>query len=200
MQARVSRILHGTPAEGPGLRTAIWFQGCSIRCRACINPHLFRTEGGYTADVDELVGDARDARVEGLTLLGGEPFDQAPAAAAIARRFQMSGLGVITMTGFTVEQLATRPDSRELLDVTDLLIDGPYDAGRPEGKRALVGSENQRFIHLSQRYRQYQPVTVRNQIHISVGKDGEAHVAGFLSGGRLIDLTEGSNTSRSLRF
>ena len=72
----VARVLHRTTAEGPYLRSAVWIQGCSIRCPGCINPHLFEFAEGTVAPTvlaEEIVA----ANVEGLTLLGGEPFDQA---------------------------------------------------------------------------------------------------------------------------
>ena len=51
---KVARIWHGTRAEGPFLRTALWLQGCSISCPGCVNPHLWSFEGGSEVDVEEL--------------------------------------------------------------------------------------------------------------------------------------------------
>ncbi|WP_311214934.1 MULTISPECIES: 4Fe-4S cluster-binding domain-containing protein [unclassified Arthrobacter] len=79
---RVGRVLHGKTAEGPGLRTAIWFRGCSIRCKGCINPHLFSPRGGTQLPVAGIIEDALTA--EGLILIGGEPFDQPDAGHALA--------------------------------------------------------------------------------------------------------------------
>ncbi|MEU4625342.1 4Fe-4S cluster-binding domain-containing protein [Actinoplanes sp. NPDC023801] len=52
---RVARFLERTTAEGPGERTAIWVQGCSIRCPGCFNPHLFGSRGGTLTSPDDLV-------------------------------------------------------------------------------------------------------------------------------------------------
>src|SRR5690348_3743410 len=73
--------------SGPGLRLIFWVQGCSLRCtKNCLNPHLLREEGGYvtaaSALTEALFRCTRNYReVEGVTVLGGEPFDQGGALA-----------------------------------------------------------------------------------------------------------------------
>jgi anaerobic ribonucleoside-triphosphate reductase activating protein len=89
----VARVTHGTTAEGPNLRTALWVQGCSIRCKGCINPHLFSARGGTLVAPQMIIDEAIAAGDEGLTLLGGEPLDQAEAIARLARLAQEAGLG-----------------------------------------------------------------------------------------------------------
>ncbi|BAS07737.1 anaerobic ribonucleoside-triphosphate reductase-activating protein [Arthrobacter sp. Hiyo4] len=126
---QVARVFHGTTAEGPGLRTAVWFQGCSIQCKGCINPHLFNPRGGTRTPIAELVEQAVAAGVEGLTLIGGEPFDQPVSGAALASTAQERGLGVIAFSGYEYESLLDRDDdTKAFLAATDLLVDGPYQA------------------------------------------------------------------------
>jgi anaerobic ribonucleoside-triphosphate reductase activating protein len=197
---RVGRILHGTTAEGPGVRTAIWFQGCSIRCKGCINPHLFSPRGGLEADVSDIVDGAIDAGVEGLTLIGGEPFDQPIGGAALARAARKRGLGVIAFSGYEYEALRYRDEPTEaFLASIDLLVDGPYQAWNPEAQRALVGSSNQRFIHLTDRYKTYRPETAHNRIDVRVRPDGSIEVAGFLNEDGLTQLLDSTGASRRLR-
>jgi anaerobic ribonucleoside-triphosphate reductase activating protein len=117
---------------------------------------MFRRLGGTrleVADVVAAIGRVRDG-VEGVTLLGGEPFDQAAALAEVARAARALGLSVMTFTGYTLEALRARrdPGTRALLAATDLLVDGPYVAARPERARRWVGSTNQRFHFLTGRY------------------------------------------------
>ena len=197
---RVGRVLHGTTAEGPGLRTAIWFQGCSIRCKGCINPHLFSPRGGTQLPVAGIIEDAVAAGVEGLTLIGGEPFDQPEAGHALALAARAAGLGVIAFSGYEYETLRSRDDTTRLfLASVDLLVDGPYQEWNPETERALVGSENQRFIHLTDRYQNYRPELVRNRVDIRVRADGTIEVAGFLDSGALKDLGELTSANRTRR-
>lgn len=197
---RVGRILHGTTAEGPGLRTAIWFQGCSIRCKGCINPHLFSPHGGTQLPVAGILEDAVAAGVEGLTLIGGEPFDQPSAGQALAAAARAAGLGVIAFSGYEYEALRDQDDStRAFLAEVDLLVDGPYQDWNPETERALVGSVNQRFIHLTDRYKNYRPELVRNRVDIRVRPDGTIEVAGFLDSASLQDLGRLTSSTRTLR-
>lgn len=132
-----------------------------------------------------LVSEALSARVEGITLLGGEPFDQAVACATLARTAQRAGLGVICFTGFTREMLESDEDASQLIAEVDLLVDGPYAAELPESERALVGSTNQRFLNLSPRYADYDPVRAHNRVDVRIAADGTIDVAGFLSQDRL---------------
>src|SRR5919198_2604401 len=84
----IAQVVPATEAEGPGLRFALWFQGCPLRCPGCCNPEMLPFEGGTPMSVAEVLRQveeaARDHGVEGITLLGGEPFAHAAGAAALA--------------------------------------------------------------------------------------------------------------------
>lgn len=197
---RVSRIMHGTTAEGPGLRTAIWFQGCSIRCKGCINPHLFSPRGGTLEPVSGIIEEAIANSVEGLTLIGGEPFDQADSGHALASAARASGLGVIVFSGYEYETLNSKNSStRAFLSSVDLLVDGPYQDWNPETQRSLVGSGNQRFIHLTNRYENFRPELVRNRVDVRIRPDGSIEVAGFLDSAGVRDLGTMTVANRALR-
>ncbi|MDR6622332.1 anaerobic ribonucleoside-triphosphate reductase activating protein [Sinomonas atrocyanea] len=146
-----------------------------------------------------MVREAVRQGVEGLTLLGGEPFDQAPAAGSLARLAQQAGLGVICFSGYLHEDLAGRPDADELLNCTDLLVDGPYRADEAEASRALVGSTNQRFIHLTSRYADFDPVHAANRLEMRIAADGSVEVAGFLQRDELQDLSARMGATRAWR-
>lgn len=195
---RVSRVLHGVTAEGPGRRTAIWVQGCTIRCPGCINPNLFNPNGGFLTDIDDIVRDAVEAGVEGLTILGGEPFDQAEQCAELAGRAHESGLGVICFTGYTRDAL-TGDAAEAFLRNVDLLVDGPYLADDPETARSLVGSTNQRFIHLTDRYRDFDPTQSKNRLELRLTPSGVVEVAGFLKSPELDQLRVALDSRRARR-
>lgn len=193
--------MHGTIAEGPDLRTAVWFQGCSIRCKGCINPHLFSPRGGTEVTVAEIIDGAVASKVEGLTLIGGEPFDQPESGYALTTAARAAGLGVIVFSGYEYETLRKRDNStRAFLDSVDLLIDGPYQEWNPETERALVGSRNQRFIHITDRYRNYRPEISRNRVDVRVRPDGTIEVAGFLDSTGLDDLSTVTDSHRIRRL
>jgi anaerobic ribonucleoside-triphosphate reductase activating protein len=150
---RVALEVPDTEAEGPGRRYAVWVQGCPLRCPGCCNPDLLPFRGGRAvapADLAARILAAPD--IEGLTLLGGEPFAQAEPLAEVAERVRAAGMSVMVFTGFTLEFLRARPEAARLLAATDLLVDGPYDARRPDAERRWVGSTNQRTLALTDRY------------------------------------------------
>jgi anaerobic ribonucleoside-triphosphate reductase activating protein len=151
VQLVVGQIVEDTEAEGPGRRFAVWVQGCSLHCPGCCNPHLFSTRGGTRLDVSDLL--ARIARangIEGVSLLGGEPFEQPDAIAELCAGVRSSGLSVMVFSGYTLAELQARGAP---LAHVDLLVDGRYEASMPDTKRRWVGSTNQVVHFLSERGR-----------------------------------------------
>ena len=184
------------------MRTAIWVQGCSIRCPGCFNPHLWAAGGGSLLDVEDLAALVAAVGAEGVTLLGGEPFDQAAPLAVLAAQVQEAGQSVMTFTGFQLAHLHTlarrRSDVAALLAHTDLLIDGPYLRDHPEPRRPWVGSTNQGFHHLTGRY-----ADVREQIEQGADRlelhllpDGTVEVNGWASAAALDVLLAGVGRRR----
>lgn len=192
---RIASLVTATRAEGPGWRAALWVQGCSIGCRGCFNPHTWRTEGPSASTEELLPALTADPRIEGITLLGGEPFDQAGALADLAEAAQDRGLGVITFTGHLLEDLRQQADAgiARLLAATDLLIDGPFDRRVPDTSRPLVGSRNQRFINLTTRYVDWvdnlhvQP----DRLEVRIRREGTIHVTGWADDAQRRALTAG---------
>ncbi|WP_228460770.1 4Fe-4S single cluster domain-containing protein [Gordonia crocea] len=178
--------MSSTVAEGPGTRFALWVQGCSLQCPGCFNPHLWGTKGGTDRRVADLVDDVSAADVDGITLLGGEPFEQAVALAALADAVRARGLSVMTFTGYDLPELtgAGAPTgSAELLAATDLLVTGRYERERPDHRRPWVGSTNQRFEFLTDRYRHLEQKlrAIGDRLEIRVDATGAVMVNGWSS-------------------
>ncbi|MGY0503429.1 4Fe-4S single cluster domain-containing protein [Nocardia sp. FBN12] len=184
---RLARVLTVTEAEGPGRRTAIWVQGCAIRCPGCFNPHLWAAAGGSVVAVRDwsraLLDDAVNAGVQGITLLGGEPFEQAAPLAVVAAAARARNLSVMTFTGYDYADLREwaleRPDIAELLAHTDLLADGPYRADLIDHQRPWIGSTNQGLRALTDRYRELEFTTLPDRVEVRVGADGMISVNGW---------------------
>ena len=150
---QVAMIVPRTEAEGPGLRYAVWVQGCPLRCVGCCNPEMLAFKPADPRDADALVAEACAAGVEGVSLLGGEPFAQAAGLAALAEGVRARGLSVMVFSGYTLAELREQgPAAARLLAATDLLVDGRYDAARRTLTRRYVGSDNQVLHFLSPRY------------------------------------------------
>lgn len=177
---RVAARVADTRAEGPFRRYALWVRGCSLRCAGCCNPELFEAEGPLTA-LAELTGELAAARargVEGLTVLGGEPAEQAEGVGALCRSARALGLGVIVFSGFTIEELRGRRGGEELLAAVDTLVDGRFEAGLRGPRRRWIGSPNQRVIHLTPRYAEPTLWAGVDHAEIEVGPGGELAVHG----------------------
>ncbi len=139
--------------DGPGLRYAVFVQGCSHHCPGCHNPESQPFEGGTVRSVESLLDDIRaNGLVRDVTLSGGEPFDQPEACAELARRLKDEGYGIWTYTGYVYEDLLRRAESRPalglLLDCTDVLVDGPFIQAQKSLMLKFRGSSNQRIIDM----------------------------------------------------
>lgn len=184
MTLRIHRFLPSTKVEGPGVRACLQVQGCPIRCPGCAVPFTWPDDGGITIEVEELAERiARGPEVEGITFLGGEPFAQAGELARLARLLRAEGLSVMTFTGYVLEELraAGRQDWLDLLAATDLLVDGPFQRERLDLSRPWVGSANQRYHFLTDRYVHLQSelAGIPNRLEVRIQPDGRVLVNGL---------------------
>lgn len=148
-----------TRALGPGLRYALWVQGCPLNCEGCLVPDSHSNAEGDLISVHQLALDIlAEPEIEGITLSGGEPFGQARALSQLISLVRAKrDLGVITYTGYTQAQLLRKIQSvphgawAALYHQIDLLIDGRFVASMNDGG-ALRGSANQSVIPLTDRY------------------------------------------------
>ena len=149
----VDRIKDSTAVLGPGNRVAIWFHGCTRRCPGCIASGM-----NGSADYARYAPEALSSRVlavegvEGVTISGGEPFDQnSKPMAVFLSSVRAAGLSVMAYTGYLREELESDKDKCGLLGFIDILVDGPYVEGEDHGE-LWRGSANQRMHFLTERY------------------------------------------------
>lgn len=148
----VIRYSHRHPAcriLGIGLRAVLWVQGCCFSCEGCIADAYRNGEGIETTSEEMAAWYLSCTEVEGLTISGGEPMLQAAALADMLDRIrQERPLNVTVYTGFVLEELRRREASdqgiQRLLEMTDILIDGPYVQALDDGA-PYIGSSNQRL-------------------------------------------------------
>jgi len=156
MMLNVAETCGATRALGPGVRAAVWVQGCPFRCRGCIAPDWIPDRPARHVDVADLAGELlADPAVEGFTFSGGEPMAQAPALAALIRTArERRALSLICFTGYRLGELSAKPETKALLHEVDVLIDGRYVETKNDD-RGLRGSSNQGIHHLSGRLRDF---------------------------------------------
>jgi len=110
---------------------------------------------------EALLNEILQTEVEGISLLGGEPFAQAGGLASVAEGARAAGLSVMVFSGHLLTQLRRRaqtdPGVARLLAATDLLVDGPYLADKRTTTRRYIGSDNQGLHFLTDRYRPDDP-------------------------------------------
>lgn len=180
MKLRVFRILKNTAVEGPGNRYCIWVQGCSRHCRGCQAVHTWSHSGGKLLEVSEVISDIlAQKNIEGVTFLGGEPFEQAEALGEIAQAVQQKGLSVLSFTGGLLEDLRANPANKKLLDNIDLLIDGEFREDLVDYSRPWCGSSNQRYHFLTDKYDEEIFTKYKNKVEINISKSGVVFMNGM---------------------
>ena len=87
MRVRLHAVELASRANGPGLRSVVWFQGCTLGCSGCFNPGTHDSGGGYDTEVESLAEQLLSApNIEGISISGGEPFQQPDALADLVAR------------------------------------------------------------------------------------------------------------------
>lgn len=159
--------VHDSIVDGPGLRYAVFVQGCSHGCPGCHNPESQPACGGTETRVADVLADIEaNGLVHDVTLSGGEPFEQPAACAALAAELKARDYGIWCYTGYLYEDLARRNDEaiKHLLENIDVLVDGPFVEARKSLELKWCGSSNQRLIDVPATRRaghvvEWQPVT-----------------------------------------
>lgn len=180
----VAALGFGSRVNGPGRRIVLWVQGCGLGCPGCFNPGSHapaEAERSVEALAEEILRSAEGH--DGLTFSGGEPFEQAPALAALATRIRAErpSLSMMAFTGFDWAELsgaAAPAGAGALLKQLDWLVAGRFVARRP-GVRRWRGSANQRLWVLGRPL----PAGVLDQgleeAEIHVQPDGKVLASGF---------------------
>lgn len=139
--------------DGEGVRCSLYVSGCPFRCPGCFNQAAqnFKYGTPYTAALEEqILTDLANDYVQGLTLLGGEPFLNTPVCLPLVQKVRaMFGdrKDIWAWSGYTFEQLlADTCDKQQLLNEIDVLVDGQFVEAERDLNLRFRGSRNQRII------------------------------------------------------
>lgn len=144
----IHHIAHHSKIYGPGNRDVIWFKGCTIRCKGCINPHLWSFDKENEMSLSELL---EMIQANEITLLGGEPLDQRDLYDLVLE-LKRRDIGIILFTGYSYKDLTgSKLDTVKLCDV---VISEPFDMNKKDDSLYLRGSSNQILTFHSKRYQQ----------------------------------------------
>ncbi len=146
---RVIDIVDGTSVDGPGLRTSIYFAGCSHKCPGCHNQPTWDFNAGHDMTIDQIMQRVIENDFN-VTFSGGDPLYQIKPLTNLARAIKAAGKTIWCYTGFTIEQLSADQTYAEFLSIIDVLVDGPYIQSLRDTDLLFRGSSNQRILKLDQ--------------------------------------------------
>ena len=157
---RIANTVTDSIVDGPGLRFVVFVQGCAHRCPGCQNPHTHDPLQGRSIEPADLLPYLDNPLLDGLTLSGGEPMDQAGDCAILAAEAKRRGLNVWVYTGYTFDALFEEHNAERmaLLQTADVLVDGPFLLAERSLDVPWRGSRNQRLIDLPKSLSAGQPI------------------------------------------
>lgn len=138
--------------DGEGVRCSLYLSGCKFHCEGCYNQATwnFRYGSPYTKELEErIMSDLSQSYVQGLTLLGGEPFLNTGVALPLVKRIreELPEKDIWSWTGYTWEELLQEDETKlELLRNIDILVDGRFKLSKKNLLLQFRGSSNQRII------------------------------------------------------
>jgi anaerobic ribonucleoside-triphosphate reductase activating protein len=177
---RLHHLEQGSRANGPGVRTVLWTQGCSLGCPGCFNPQTHPGRGGKLWKVDDLIDFiiSSPGHPEGLTISGGEPLQQLQPLNQLLRGIrQRSELSIILLTGFSWDEIPKLAGSHQLLSSVDVLFTGRYDRSHRLAS-GLRGSTNKTVHFLTNRYNPAALDTIP-PAEVILARDGSLTISGI---------------------
>ena len=143
---RVLDIKYGTSVDGIGLRTSIYCAGCQNHCPGCHNPQSWDENGGEPIKIDELFKHIVDADMN-VTFTGGDPMLHPEGFIELAQMIKNNtNKNIWCYTGYKFEDLIQHPIRRKLVELCDVIVDGPYVESERDLSLHFRGSRNQRVI------------------------------------------------------
>ena len=151
-------------ANGTGVRVSLFVSGCTHHCKGCFNPDTWNFNFGqeYTKETeDSIIKALTPDYIEGLSLLGGEPFEpqNQPTLVGLLKRIRLElpNKNVWCYSGYTYEELSGQKESRaftentlEMLNMIDVLVDGEFVESLKDISLKFRGSSNQRIIDVKE--------------------------------------------------
>jgi anaerobic ribonucleoside-triphosphate reductase activating protein len=195
MNINLSRIHFPVTTLGPGRRVGIWFQGCSIGCKGCISLDTW-AEGKGNTSIDEVITSiaAWIEKSDGITISGGEPFDQPEALVSLILKLRsMTAIDILVYSGYPIEKIV--PVLDRIDGMIDVLITDPYIVQSSQ-TMPLRGSDNQRLHYLTdlgkKRFSKYNRKldSADKNFDIMFEENGSAWIVGIPLRNDLYKLTE----------
>jgi len=175
---RIDSIVKHTRIYGPGWRSAVWLQGCTLACKGCWNKELWPSKGGELRTRDELLSELLSAtKSEGVTFLGGEPLQQAEALLPLLQDLKAVGKSIFIYSGYERHEL----DEHQLacLELADIVVLGRYIEELRDTNLRWRGSRNQKVEFLTERYSEADKHGEASEYEVHIHPDGTSTVLGY---------------------
>ena len=143
----VINIIEDTMVDGPGFRTAIYAAGCKHQCKGCHNPQSWDFNAGHMMSTSQIMRIIKQDPFANVSFSGGDPMYQPDGFTELAQAIrQQTNKTIWCWTGFSYEMLLRMPKQRRLIELIDVLVDGPYIESQRDTDLLFRGSRNQRLI------------------------------------------------------
>lgn len=183
MKISLSRLHFPVTTLGPGQRIGLWVQGCSLHCKGCLSPDTWHQRDN-AIEISELIAQLSQwfPFADGITISGGEPFEQPKALQQLLKALRQHFQGdIFVYSGYEWEQI--KPQVLEMDGLIDALMSGPYLENAPQ-TQALRGSDNQQLHRLTPlgdaRFAQYDRALTENDKILDLALDQTGRI--FLTG------------------
>lgn len=180
----VADVVVGSYVNGPGKRIVIWVQGCTIGCKGCFNttlqPHVAKTLVVPEKFALEIVKLCKDNNCEGITLTGGEPFQQSCSLGILTKMIKENKISVVCFSGYSSKKLLKSKDTnvRSLLDNIDILIAGPFQKHVHYPNRTWFDDPDKELVFLTDTYDRNDSFSTDNVEYIVDGE--KIQLSGFV--------------------
>lgn len=155
---RYAEIKKYDVANGVGVRTSIFVTGCTHNCFNCFNKELQNFSYGdiwTNEETQKVIDYLQLPQVAGLSLLGGEPMQNAKSLTMVLTDIkQHTNKSIWCWSGFTLEQILLNKNMTELLKKIDVLVDGKFEEDKKDLTLKFKGSSNQRVINVKETLKQ----------------------------------------------
>ena len=152
MNLQVAGFLEHSTVNGMGFRSVLFVSGCHHACSGCHNEAMQNPAYGESLSISEIYQRIIKNKpiIDGVTFSGGEPFEQASALAELATLLKAEGLSIWCYSGYTYQMLFQNEHYAPLLNLVDVLVDGPFIASLADSNLKYKGSSNQHIYRLVQ--------------------------------------------------
>lgn len=151
---RIAGVLPESLVDGPGVRSVLFVQGCTLECDGCHSPSTWDVNGGEEHDISKIASELLKAnQIRGITISGGEPFFQSKQISMLVKKLKIINpdVNIWIYTGLTLKKLFEKAKNdifvKEVLLGVDTLVAGPYIKDKHDISLKFRGSKNQKIIN-----------------------------------------------------